>query len=198
MSEYTNDTLSAMIFNKACKLINESLRNGNHPLICVSAFENMLRRQGLLDDGFIQAIVNDLSDMYFWHPERWDDIDKKWHTQGIDLYKPYTPPTEKQKQEVGSIDREACFAEIEDITPIQTLLTITVEECAELQQAISKIIRYGKSEQKYLDHLTEEMADTLICVNHLLNLFNNQKEVEKMIDYKLYRSVQRCRKEKDK
>ena len=199
MSEFNvAETLSAQIFDKACTLINEGIAKGENPLVCLHAVESMLRKQqGHIEDRFITVLMNDLSDMYFWHPERSVAIDKKWHTQGIDLYKPY-PYTQftKTGQDVKHFDREACFSEIEDTIPIQTLLFITIEELAELQQAVTRIIRHGKSEQKYLDNLAEEMADSLICINHLLNLFSNQKEVEKIIDCKLYQSVQRCRKEK--
>ena len=195
---YNSESISARMFDKACMLINSHVRQGEHPLVCISAVENILRKSNLLDDAFIQALVNDLCDMYFWHPEQTLAIDKKWHTPHVDLLKPYLKKDIEKVVVPQNVDREACFAEIEDKTPIHTLLTICMEECAELQQAISKVIRYGKSDEKHLKQLSEEMADTLICIQHLKNLFNNDESVEGIITYKLFRQVMRLRKEQKK
>ena len=46
--------------------------------------------------------------------------------------------------------------------------TVCMEECAELIQAISKEKR-GKSDK---DHLAEEMADVIICIEMLKQIYN--------------------------
>lgn len=46
-------------------------------------------------------------------------------------------------------------------------LNVAQEECAELIQAISKIIRYGTA-GKYRENLIEEMADVHICIEQLM------------------------------
>ena len=53
--------------------------------------------------------------------------------------------------------------------------TVCMEECAELIQAISKMIRRNDelSEEDY-DHLEEEVADVLICVEMLKQIYSIQ------------------------
>lgn len=46
--------------------------------------------------------------------------------------------------------------------------TVCMEECAELIQAISKEKR-GKSDK---NHLSEEIADVLICIEMLMQIYN--------------------------
>ena len=51
--------------------------------------------------------------------------------------------------------------------------TVCMEECAELIQAISKMIRRnGKISEKDHDHLEEEVADVLICIEMLKQIYN--------------------------
>lgn len=50
--------------------------------------------------------------------------------------------------------------------PYQQLFTITMEECGELIQSCSKILRHGVSEQK-LTNLVEEAGDVM-CMIELL------------------------------
>ena len=51
--------------------------------------------------------------------------------------------------------------------------TVCMEECAELIQAISKMIRRNDelSEEDY-DHLEEEVADVLICIETLKQIYS--------------------------
>lgn len=191
-----SESISTIIFDTACKLINDGVRKGEHPLICITAVQNILIKDGTIDERFIQSLINDLADMYFWHPEHHKAIDKKWHTQGFDLYKSYLAVelnTEKKKK----VNRKECFAYIEDVTPIQTLLTVCMEECAELQQAISKVLRYGRRDDNHLKQLAEETADVLICIQHIKNLYGNEKEIESIIDFKLRRTVKRLQEERE-
>lgn len=62
----------------------------------------------------------------------------------------------------------------------QYLLTVAMEECAELIQAVSKIKRYGCSKE-YCDNLNEEIADVSICIEALLKM--NYADANKINDY---------------
>lgn len=64
---------------------------------------------------------------------------------------------------------------------------ISMEECAELIQAISKMIRKDKTDKNYVN-LTEEIADVLICLNMLTKIFNiKDEDIQKWIRYKQIR-----------
>lgn len=70
-------------------------------------------------------------------------------------------------------------------------LTIAMEECAELIQAISKAKR-GKLNR---DNLVEEIADVRLCINWLLSIFDIKLEEElDLINYKRDRVVKRLNK----
>lgn len=62
----------------------------------------------------------------------------------------------------------------------QYMLTVAMEECAELIQAISKIKRYGCSKE-YCDNLNEEIADVSICIEALIKM--NCADTNKVNDY---------------
>ena len=69
--------------------------------------------------------------------------------------------------------------------------TISMEECAELIQAISKAKR-GKLDK---DNLAEEIADVIICMDWVMDIYEiSKKEVEKWLDYKKNRIVTRLNK----
>lgn len=53
---------------------------------------------------------------------------------------------------------------------IEELLTITMEECGEVTQACSKIMRFGQS-QKNLDSLEDEIGD-MLCMIDLLHEYD--------------------------
>ena len=69
-------------------------------------------------------------------------------------------------------------------------LTVAMEECAELIQAISKIKRYGK-EPELIYNLTEEIADVQIIINELLLIFGCKVKVSAWKKYKLERMEKR-------
>lgn len=69
-------------------------------------------------------------------------------------------------------------------------LTVAIEECAELIQAISKIKRYGK-EPELIYNLTEEIADVQIIINELLLIFGCKVKVTAWKKYKLERMEKR-------
>lgn len=65
---------------------------------------------------------------------------------------------------------------------------VCMEECSELIQCISKELR-GKSD---IAHLTEEMADVLICVDILKQIYNiSDEELNNWIKYKQERILNR-------
>lgn len=65
---------------------------------------------------------------------------------------------------------------------------VCMEECSELIQCISKELR-GKSD---IAHLAEEMADVLICVEILKQIYNiSDEELNNWIKYKQERILNR-------
>lgn len=67
-------------------------------------------------------------------------------------------------------------------------LMISVEECAELQQAVSKLYRNKQD----LKNLTEEMADVLICIQYIMKGTGiEESDIQHWIDYKLKRCEER-------
>ena len=70
--------------------------------------------------------------------------------------------------------------------------TVGMEECAELIQAISKEKR-GKSDK---DHLAEEMADVIICIEMLKQIYNiNEDEIYSWVINKQERTIKRIKKD---
>ena len=70
--------------------------------------------------------------------------------------------------------------------------TVCMEECAELIQAISKEKR-GKSDK---DHLAEEIADVIICIEMLKQIYNiNEDEIYSWVITKQERTIKRIKKD---
>ena len=68
--------------------------------------------------------------------------------------------------------------------------TVCMEECAELIQAISKEKR-GKHDYK---HLAEEIADVLICISMLQDMYEiDDSDIQLWIDLKQKRIVERMK-----
>ena len=73
--------------------------------------------------------------------------------------------------------------------------TVCMEECAELIQAISKLKRYNPedpnnkvSRNELIENLTEEMADVLICLDLLTEIYGLKfSDVRNMINHKVWR-----------
>ena len=66
-------------------------------------------------------------------------------------------------------------------------LIITMEECGELTQACSKVIRHGVKTEKYHQSLLEEIADVQAMLHIITQDFNFKQEdlevlIEKRID----------------
>jgi len=80
--------------------------------------------------------------------------------------------------------------------------TQTMEECAELIQAITKLqralgCRYDTpvTPQDAKDHIVEELADVFICVTQLCYLMGCGEQVDEVVNYKLNRQLERIKKE---
>ena len=70
--------------------------------------------------------------------------------------------------------------------------TVCMEECAELIQAISKEKR-GKSDK---DHLSEEIADVIICIEMLKQIYNiTDDEIYSWVITKQERTIKRIKKD---
>lgn len=74
---------------------------------------------------------------------------------------------------------------------IENQSTVCMEECAELIQAISKAKR-GKINQ---DNMIEEIADVLICIEMLKQMYSiSDSEIDALIKKKQKREVERMEK----
>ena len=79
---------------------------------------------------------------------------------------------------------------------------VAMEELAELQKAISKLVRNPEERTKPLEfkglknNLIEEMADVLICMDQLIEFYNVQRcDVQDIIQAKLERQAKRLEEE---
>lgn len=71
---------------------------------------------------------------------------------------------------------------------------VCMEECSELIQAISKELR-GKSDR---NHLAEEMADVLICIKMLQEIYNiGNSELESWVGVKQDRIKEKYKESED-
>ena len=71
------------------------------------------------------------------------------------------------------------------------ILTVCMEECAELIQAISKTKREPDNPIRR-DGVTEEIADAMICIEYLMQLYGvPEQEIQDKIDFKQQRTVKR-------
>lgn len=73
---------------------------------------------------------------------------------------------------------------------------IAMEECAELQKAVSKLIRYADSDYEKFKQLrkdlVEEIGDVMICIYQLKLFYEiKQSEIQKVIDFKQKRGLDR-------
>ena len=70
------------------------------------------------------------------------------------------------------------------------MTALCMEEFAEVVQAINKVRR--KKDDDNLDHLNEEIADCLICIEQLKDMgLVNDASIQKWIDYKQNRQQTR-------
>ena len=79
---------------------------------------------------------------------------------------------------------------------------VAMEELAELQKAISKLVRNPKEKTKPLEfkglknNLIEEMADVLICMDQLIEFYQIERpEIQELIQAKQERQAKRLEEE---
>ena len=65
-----------------------------------------------------------------------------------------------------------------------------VEELSELQKAVCKYLK--NPDLNEINNLTEEMADVQVMLDQLKIIFDNEKEVECNIEFKIKRTHQRA------
>lgn len=86
--------------------------------------------------------------------------------------------------------------ELEDIVnDDEFIVTIAIEEMSELTQCLTKYLRANNKEHAYdFDHLHEEFADVLVCMNHLKSIFGfDTQETRKRMLKKLDRAIERSK-----
>lgn len=92
--------------------------------------------------------------------------------------------------------------EIMDRYGIERQSLVAMEELAELQKAISKLVRNSEEKTKSLEfkglrhNLIEEMADVIICMDQLKEYYNiNHAEIQSIIASKQARQAKRLEEE---
>lgn len=86
--------------------------------------------------------------------------------------------------------------ELEDIVnDDEFIVTVAIEEMSELTQCLTKYLRANNKEYTYdFDHLHEEFADVLVCMNHLKSIFGfDTHETRKRMLEKLNRAIERSK-----
>lgn len=68
------------------------------------------------------------------------------------------------------------------------ILEVTAEECSELVQAVTKIMRYGVNDERKL-HLAEEISDVRICIEAMCRLYRESLDLN---DVDLAESAKKC------
>ena len=77
-----------------------------------------------------------------------------------------------------------------EVWGFEYMTSLCMEEFAEVVQAINKVRR--KKDDDNLDHLNEEIADCLICIEQLKDMgLVNDASIQKWIDYKQNRQKNR-------
>ena len=89
--------------------------------------------------------------------------------------------------------RQKLIEKVIDKNGIKNQLFIAVEECAELQQAISKCYRNKELiPTEVWENLIEEMADVMICLEQLqIMYYIDDEELYAMKQYKEKRLIER-------
>ncbi len=84
---------------------------------------------------------------------------------------------------------EQNIQKIADYYGLDNQLNKTIEECAELIQALVKL--------ESRENTIEEMADVQIMLKQMLYLLDCEKEVEKVMEYKINRQLERIKQAKE-
>lgn len=85
--------------------------------------------------------------------------------------------------------------ELEDIVnDDEFIVTVAIEEMSELTQCLTKYLRANNNHAYDFDHLHEEFADVLVCMNHLKSIFGfDTQETRKRMLEKLDRAIERSK-----
>ena len=85
--------------------------------------------------------------------------------------------------------------ELEDIVDDREFIFVAIEEMGELTQCLTKYLRANDENHTYdFDHLHEEFADVLVCMNHLKSIFGfDTQETRKRMLKKLDRAIERSK-----
>lgn len=74
----------------------------------------------------------------------------------------------------------------------EEFIFIAIEEMGELTQCLTKYLRRKENDLYDYDHLHEEFADVLVCMNHLKSIFGfDTYETRKRMSEKLDRAIER-------
>ncbi len=84
---------------------------------------------------------------------------------------------------------EQNIQKIADYYGLDNQLNKTIEECAELIQALVKL--------ESRENTIEEIADVQIMLKQMLYLLDCEEEVEKVMEYKINRQLERIRQAKE-
>lgn len=84
---------------------------------------------------------------------------------------------------------------LEDIVDIEEFIFVAIEEMGELTQCLTKYLRANDENRTYdFDHLHEEFADVLVCMNHLKSIFGfDTQETRKRMLEKLDGAIERSK-----
>lgn len=110
----------------------------------------------------------------------------------------YFPPSniEPHTERIATVLLAEKLNELEDIVnDDEFIVTVAIEEMSELTQCLTKYLRANNKNHTYdFDHLHEEFADVLVCMNHLKSIFGfDTQETRKRMLEKLDRAIERSK-----
>ena len=95
------------------------------------------------------------------------------------------------------MDAKSIYWAAHDVYGLRGQLIVAIEECAELQKEITKILR-ADSNTAEAAHLSEEIADTLIMLEQLQEFFGLSRRVKEIRSQKIARLEQRIQRDRDR
>lgn len=110
----------------------------------------------------------------------------------IELIDKYKKDSEKAAAKDDEITEK--FNYIKENSNDKDLIVIAIEEMAELTQCLTKFLRKREVSNEEYNHLHEEFADVVVCMNHLINIFEfDEGEITERMLYKLDRTIERMK-----
>lgn len=92
---------------------------------------------------------------------------------------------------LGFIELAKRLRKIIDNYGIEAQSIVCIEEFAEVSQATTKVLRKGLTPETK-EHLTEEIADAIICLYQLKIMYNiDDKKIDEYIEQKIARTEER-------